>query len=293
MKNYGADRMKTSVKIAMASIIAVIAAALIISVFFSGNKKDADYEKALALYGKGDTEGAYEYFSSLYGYKDSAEYAEKIFANTKIASVRFVEAGDILTFGRYEQDNDEKNGAEEIEWIVLEKRGESALVLSRYALDSMAFDPPGGGNDWEQSSVRRWLNRSFLLFSFDPCEQARIEETVLYENGEPYKEADCIFLLSVEDVNKYMKENADRACEATKYAIAMGAHTDESHLYDRYNHEIEAPPRCHWWLRTPGKTEGTVISIYSSGKINSDGNQPDDDYRSVRPAMWIDLRMPE
>ena len=164
MKNYGADRMKTSVKIAMASIFAVIAAALIISVVFSGNKKDADYEKALALYEKGDTEGAYEYFSSLYGYKDSAEYAEKIFANTKIASVRFVEAGDILTFGRYEQDNDDKNGAEEIEWIVLEKRGESALVLSRYALDSMAFDPPGGGNDWEQSSVRRWLNRSFLIF---------------------------------------------------------------------------------------------------------------------------------
>lgn len=285
--------MKTPVKIAIAAAIAVAAAALIFLIVFSGNKRNDDYEKALALYNEGDIEGAYEYFASLYGYKDSADYAEKIFADTKINSVRFAEKGDIFTFGRYEQDNNDKNGAEEIEWIVLEKRGESVLVISRYALDSMVFDSPGGSSDWLSSSVRRWLNRSFLLFSFDPCEQARIEETVLYENEKPYEETDMIFLLSVEDVNKYMKENADRTCEATEYAIACGAHTDESRLYDRYFHEIEAPPRCHWWLRTAGKTSGTVVSVYSSGQINTDGNKIDDDYRAVRPAMWINLQLPE
>lgn len=285
--------MKKSVKIAIAALIAVVAVVAAVAVIMSGQSKEDEYKKALDLYKEGDIDGAYALFCGLYGYEDSAEFADKIFAETKIENIRFAEAGDIITFGRYEQDNNTSNGQEDIEWLVLEKRGESALVISRYALDSMVFDSPGGTNDWINSSVRRWLNRSFLLFSFDGPEQKRIEDTVLYENGVAYEETDVIFLLSVEEVSKYFKENADRACEATDYAIACGAHTDESHLYDRWNHEIEAPPRCHWWLRTPGKTAGTVVSVYSTGRINTDGNMIDDDYRAVRPAMWIDLSLGE
>lgn len=281
--------MSKPVKAAIVLAVAAAAVIAVIAVIMSGQNRDADYKKALDLYKEGDLDGAYVLFCGLDGYEDSAEYAEKIFTETKIESVRFAEEGDIITFGRYEQDNDLSNGPEEIKWLILERRGESVLVLSVYALDSMVFDSPGGSNSWTDSSVRRWLNRSFLLFAFYGPEQKRIEETLLYENGTPYEETDGIFLLSVEEVNRYFKENADRTCEATDYAAASGAHTDESKVYDKYGHTVEAPPRCHWWLRSAGKTASTVVSIYSNGMINADGNMIDDAYRAVRPAMWIDL----
>ena len=51
-----------------------------------------------------------------------------------------VQVGDIIEFGSYEQDNTEANGAEPIEWRVLEVSGGSALAVSEYALDARAYN---------------------------------------------------------------------------------------------------------------------------------------------------------
>ena len=51
-----------------------------------------------------------------------------------------VSVNDILTFGRYEQDGIRGNGAEDIEWLVLDVQGNKALLLSRYALDSQPYN---------------------------------------------------------------------------------------------------------------------------------------------------------
>ena len=44
-----------------------------------------------------------------------------VLAETPITQ-SFDTIGDILTFGRYEQDDNEENGPEEIEWIVLDAK---------------------------------------------------------------------------------------------------------------------------------------------------------------------------
>ena len=48
-------------------------------------------------------------------------------------------ARTILTFGKYEQDNNPDNGPEEIEWIVLEEHDGNLLLLSRYGLDAVPY----------------------------------------------------------------------------------------------------------------------------------------------------------
>ena len=53
--------------------------------------------------------------------------AEELTRNTTDISV-----GDIITFGHYEQDNNLDNGAEPIEWIVLDVQDGKALLLSKY-----------------------------------------------------------------------------------------------------------------------------------------------------------------
>ena len=41
-----------------------------------------------------------------------------------------------ITVGHYEQDADPSNGAEPIEWIVLENSGKTAMLISKYGLDA-------------------------------------------------------------------------------------------------------------------------------------------------------------
>ena len=50
-----------------------------------------------------------------------------------------LKVGDIVQFGRYEQDNDLENGPEPIEWRVLEIKDQAALLLSRSILDLKSY----------------------------------------------------------------------------------------------------------------------------------------------------------
>lgn len=100
--------------------------------------------------------------------------------------------GDEFTLGTYEQDNDLKNGAEDITWVVLEKTGENAyLCISKYVLDAQPFhnqeyygadywsdDDDIVYNNWGTSSLRLWLNNDFFNTAFTSEDQKNITDTV-------------------------------------------------------------------------------------------------------------------
>lgn len=52
--------------------------------------------------------------------------------------------GDIVTFGHYDQDNNEDNGAEPIQWEVIDIQDGKALLLSRYVIDNASYNEPEG-----------------------------------------------------------------------------------------------------------------------------------------------------
>ncbi len=51
-----------------------------------------------------------------------------------------LQIGDLYSFGSYEQDNDLTNGAEPIDWEVLDIQDNRALLISKYALDSKPYN---------------------------------------------------------------------------------------------------------------------------------------------------------
>ena len=55
---------------------------------------------------------------------------------------RDIEINSVATvkLGKYEQDNNFDNGKEDIEWIVVEKEGGKALLLSKYIIDLKQYD---------------------------------------------------------------------------------------------------------------------------------------------------------
>lgn len=176
-----------------------------------------------------------------------------------------LEVGDIVTFGHYEQDGDSANGSEPIEWIVLDTDGERATLISRYGLDVMPYNEDGhagGSAQWKFCSVREWLNTTFLNQAFSADEQARLETSVVTQEGViPASEdadgelLDMVYLLSTDEAARYFPALWDRKCAATQAAVNKGAGVYEG--------------TSHWWLRTYSNSKRADGVSYSGNIVNS------------------------
>ena len=91
-----------------------------------------------------------------------------------IKEINNANVGDVVEFGNYEQDNNTSNGKEVIEWIVLEKKENKILVLSKHGLDAKQYHSRGANITWEQSEIRRWLNEEFTNNAFSSSEQSKL-----------------------------------------------------------------------------------------------------------------------
>ncbi|MBR4720714.1 MAG: TIR domain-containing protein [Clostridia bacterium] len=271
-----------TVKIATPIICAIIAFVIVLNTVIVPNVK---YNAAIALIEKGDIINAYESLITLNGYKDSAEKANEIFGKYKIEKLKTAAVGDIVYFGAYEQDNNTLNGKEVIEWLVLAKEGNKALVISKYALDCRQYNTSYAAVTWETCSLRKWLNETFISAAFSSEEQDSIisstvtaDDNQLYNTSPGNNTTDKVFLLSITEVNKYFSSDSARQCGATAYAKAQGAYANASN------------GNCWWWLRSPGdySNYATLVNIYGSVFYRGDDVSRGDD--AVRPATWISFK---
>ena len=253
-----------------------------------------DYNAALELMEKEDYEEALEAFNSLGGYKDSKEKAEKCRLNI----LKNPSVGSIVCFGKYEQDNNPDNGKEEIEWIVLAKKGKQYLVVSKYALDNRECNNEhlSTGITWEGCDLRKWLNGQFMDKAFSSDEKAKILTTTV--TADKYSKGgrdagndtkDQVFLLSTNEVKKYFSKDENRRCAPTPYAEEQGAYADEKY-------PIDGKGSCRWWLRTPGEdhtgwtgwsVNATFYCVESDGSYGEDTDIHVNYDEAIRPALWI------
>ena len=245
--------------------------------------KGIDYGKAVSKIAEGKIKEAYELLSGLEGFKDSVEKAKEIFGQYKEELMKDPEVGGHIFLGKYEQDNDPDNGAEDIEWLVLARDGNKALVISLYALDTMPFDPSYEKVPWADSSIRDWLNGEFIEGTFTEDEQKKILDSTLNDVRNPVygtmpgKETeDKVFFLSESEVAEYFATDEDRKCEGTAYCYAQGAN-------------MAKDGSCMWWTRSPGRDTKHASYVLYTGSVFHHGYM---NYRTgcaVRPAMWIEI----
>ncbi len=240
---------------------------------------DAKYNDAVAKLEAGNIIEAYEALIALDGHKDSADKAAGIADQYKAEKMKNAKAGDIITFGRYEQDNDHDNGLEDIEWIVLEVKDGKALLVSKYVLDFKAVSEKSPWR-WLSGGVRKWFNETFYETAFDANEQAKIQLTALSADpstqysilAEAYGK-DKIFALNATEVTQYFKNQNERKCEWTAYAKAESPFPNSEDLY------------CEWWLRVVDPS-GYVYLVNPSGVLEAVYGRVE---KGMRPAMWLDL----
>jgi len=184
--------------------------------------------------------------------------------------------GNTVKMGKYETNN--KIGSlEQIEWTVLAVESNRVLLISKYVLDAKSFSNIDGDIVWEQSSIREWLNGDFYSDAFSAEEKGKILSTEIKDGLAPHTISikDKVFLLSVEEAQKYFSGNAVRGTTPTKYAAARGAEVATG----RTNVE--------WWLRTNGKELSSAATVKDTGSINESGRDNEVTWCGVRPAMWI------
>jgi hypothetical protein len=198
--------------------------------------------------------------------------------------------GDTFTFGHYEQDNDTENGAEAIEWTVLDTNGDMALLLSRYGLDAQAYNDSNEAVTWENCTLRRWLSETFYATAFSDAErQVIVPATNVNPDNAHWGTSggndteDTIFLLSLDEAEKYFSDrNENLWTQATPYAVQQGAFVADNGY-------------SPWWLRSPGDhNEGGFCAAYVDYPpvgVNLGGYDATRSSRVIRPALWVGMTL--
>lgn len=286
-----AKKRKKAFAIGTPIVAACIAFLIVLTTVIIPNSK---YNAAVALMNNKKYDEAITAFEAMDGYKDSENQLENCYigkyGEEKWNKIKNIKVGDTYTFGAYEQDNSTSNGKEAIEWTVLDKDGMSLLLISKQALDCQQYNTSYTDVTWESCSLRKWMNGTFLNKAFNAEEQAQIQNTTVsadknpeYNTNPGNATTDKVFLLSINEVEKYFNSDEARKCAPTAYAKAQGAYTSDSYK------TASGAATCWWWLRSPGFTQSCAASVRYDGSVNYRGYDVDYDNGAVRPALWINL----
>ena len=197
--------------------------------------------------------------------KDVADYSD----DTKVDEM------DTVTFGSYPQSDSRGNIKEPVEWIVVTKNNNNALLLSKYILDYEMFD---SDDDFENGSIKNWLNNDFCQVLFD-------SEITGYEN--------IIGLINEDDVHNYFSKKRFGPPELdhnklktihTNYAKSQ--YVNKYSRYKGFEKDEDDVSSLYW--TSSYETYGSIVTC-----ISNDGwfaNSPACSRTSlngVRPAMWV------
>ena len=181
--------------------------------------------------------------------------------------------GDLVVMGKYEN--------KPIEWTVIAKHDNKALIVSKEIIDIMPYNEEDAKVTWAECSLRRWLNEAFYNSVFEEKEKQLIDTTHIttpdrkihifktVKGGAPTD--DKVFLLSPEQVRIHFESNTERAAKLSELAESRG---------------VDA---IGWALRAPGKKQNFVAVVERNGYIVENGMVVNSDKLGVRPAMWVKL----
>ncbi len=194
---------------------------------------------------------------------DSFKYSEAAFAEKKC-----------IPFGRCVQNK--KDALDPLEWIVLSKKNDQLLLLSRRGISCKEFDYFGHyiGTSWSESGIREWLNSVFFDNVFNQEEKNTILKCDYSEFGNENNSKTYVFLLSDDQIKKYLSQEEEQ-CFLTPLAAAQNP--------DYLEADLNTP--CSWWINKSGSKQNKVCIC---GATMSEADCTDSNI-AVRPAIIVDL----
>ena len=191
---------------------------------------------------------------------------------------------EYITFGNY--------AGNPVEWLVLERTPQKALLLSRYILDAKRIAPDCIYTSWRTCPLRQWLNQGFLQSAFSAEEQKQILTAELFTpdcrgfagNGDNHTQ-DKIFLLSEEELCRYLPDRGERTAPAEVHAMTFSQDLKDFMTLLPFYHERQ---NCWWWLRSFGDEPNNFGVVWSDGSVFALGHYVNYE-RGIRPALYLNL----
>lgn len=264
---------------------------------------ETKYQQANSLNAAALYDEAYAIYMTLAGYKDVDKLLvedDNMVAVAVAVAVAKRDAkfavGNYVTFGEYPQTTAGEDMTP-IEWLVLARDGNKALLISRYGLDAQKYNTINTGVTWEKCTLRTWLNNAFYNKAFNSAEQTAILITNVdnsknqcysgWSTSGGNNTQDKVFLLSYAEANKYFgvpygnSSNTKSRVAPTAYAIAHGTWTSSS------NKTADGTDAGWWWLRSPGNYQDFAAVVDTDGSLrNITVNYVSG---SVCPALWVNI----
>lgn len=220
---------------------------------------------------------------------------------------------DCIYFGNYWQSDtngdgkaDQDDEKEPIKWRVLSVDGDDAFLLADRNLDCQPYSDKDGDVTWETSTLRTWLNDTFLNNAFSASEQTAIKSTEVVNSDNPYDGTeggndtiDQVYLLSIDELSNASYGfsggigilDARQMVENTAYAKTQGAFTGTDYLGEENGIGV-------WWLRSPGGSSSSAAFVDYNGCLDYEGHMSYDgyipqeirvDWVGVRPVIRVNL----
>ena len=196
-------------------------------------------------------------FENLSDYRNSIELAKQCYEKAEESFLPQLlsaqnkavmgQIGDVVSFGGYE-------------WYIIDKTNENCTLLCKGIVECKRYHEENRDITWHSCTLRRWLNNEFFN-EFAAEEKKLIADTTIvnsdnakYETRGGIKTVDKIFLLSLDEAEKYMMNKKFFAINQM------------------------------WWLRSPGYQRSSAALVNSNGSLNDLGFYVNY-YYGVRPAL--------
>lgn len=201
------------------------------------------------------------------------------------ACTREIDGYDTVLFGHFEQDGKLENGSEDLEWVILEKTDEYAVLATKYGVFAKDYFIGSAKKDtvvsWSTSSLRRWMIQTFYEQTFNDEEKELIIPQTFQDEVTGKNVTDYATLLTVEEVSKYFPTRNSRLLQETQYAKASKAYRNT------------LTQSGWWWLRDMGRKEASAAYVNSLGSIKTNGNYANYSHALVRPVIRVKLEVLE
>ena len=233
-------------------------------------------------------------------------------------------AFDEVLFGSYEQDGNIQNGKEPIEWLLLCRDDNKALLVSKHILDYMEYSVSLDRHiTWKESSLRAYANNSFYNSAFSDKDKLVIlsnkymnYDNPVYSSSEESETIDKVAILSFDEIMKYFDIDYSECVRdiVTDYKVpssnklATSLTTYASKKLKSEKLRIKTSRENDFWLRNQGRSgeelfdkynsamyaretvdlKGAAYDIYSiEDPVNSMRN-----YKlGFRPIIWVDMNL--